>query len=408
MEKLYMQDSQQEQSRKQKKGLKASVDFSVALTVIVAAFALFSVASFGLMSKQKEAVSYAAPTDEFTMVLRDTDDDDWAGVSATRAGSSEFFYVPFYYANTASDANRIFCIQKSVSADNAIRYTRESVLNDAGLVYILEHSYPSSVKVVGGGAPDFVEIWATQAAIWLYASKHYDQAHNAIPATGNDSLSALKNADTFALTGGAQYTGTPDDVEPVQISGVYSKIESLVTAAEGASSSTPSYTVTVDSKDAVSKSSDGKYFRTEAITVTGHPTNVKRFDITGVTGIDGVKVVDASGNEMSLTNIPAGTKFFLSIPANKVTEKVQKVNVSVKGYFPKTQIALYAAEDDHQKVISLEQGEHEATSGRPFEIVGSPDTGMNAAQTIYFIGLIVLLCGVGIVYANTKPVASKQ
>ena len=33
---------------------------------------------------------------------------------------------------------------------------------------------------------------------------------------------------------------------------------------------------------------------------------------------------------------------------------------------------------------------------------------MNTAQTIYFIGLIVLLCGVGIVYANVKPVEAKQ
>ena len=37
----------------------------------------------------------------------------------------------------------------------------------------------------------------------------------------------------------------------------------------------------------------------------------------------------------------------------------------------------------------------------------SPDTGMTTAQTIYFIGLIVLLCGVGIIYANAKPVEEK-
>ena len=33
---------------------------------------------------------------------------------------------------------------------------------------------------------------------------------------------------------------------------------------------------------------------------------------------------------------------------------------------------------------------------------------MSAAQTIYFIGLIVLLCGVGIVYANAKPIENNQ
>ena len=31
-----------------------------------------------------------------------------------------------------------------------------------------------------------------------------------------------------------------------------------------------------------------------------------------------------------------------------------------------------------------------------------PDTGMSSAQSIYFIGLVILLCGIGIIYANTK------
>ena len=36
-----------------------------------------------------------------------------------------------------------------------------------------------------------------------------------------------------------------------------------------------------------------------------------------------------------------------------------------------------------------------------------PDTGMGIAQTIYFMGLILLLSGVGIVYANAKPKTSE-
>ena len=36
-----------------------------------------------------------------------------------------------------------------------------------------------------------------------------------------------------------------------------------------------------------------------------------------------------------------------------------------------------------------------------------PDTGISAAQTVYFIGLIVLLSGVGIIYANVKPTEQK-
>ena len=39
----------------------------------------------------------------------------------------------------------------------------------------------------------------------------------------------------------------------------------------------------------------------------------------------------------------------------------------------------------------------------PTDTPDVPDTGMGVAQTIYFMGLILLLSGVGIVYANAKP-----
>ena len=69
MEKIYTQEQKEQKERKQKKGLQRNVDFSVALSVIVAAFALFSVASFNIMNRQEEKVSYAAPTgDTFKMV----------------------------------------------------------------------------------------------------------------------------------------------------------------------------------------------------------------------------------------------------------------------------------------------------------------------------------------------------
>ena len=71
-------------------------------------------------------------------------------------------------------------------------------------------------------------------------------------------------------------------------------------------------------------------------------------------------------------------------------------------------VGVYYTHEGTQKLILLDEEEKPDQKGIDFDIVGVPDTGMNAAQTIYFIGLIVLLCGVGIVYANTKPVESKQ
>ena len=59
-------------------------------------------------------------------------------------------------------------------------------------------------------------------------------------------------------------------------------------------------------------------------------------------------------------------------------------------------------------VVTVTGDTMDVSGGLSIEIVGAPDTGMNTAQTIYFIGLIVLLCGVGIVYANAKPVDARQ
>ena len=69
----------------------------------------------------------------------------------------------------------------------------------------------------------------------------------------------------------------------------------------------------------------------------------------------------------------------------------------------------YTAQNgDFQKVVTVTGTTTDVSAGAPFQIIPTPQTGMNIAQTIYFIGLIVLLCGVGIVYANAKPVESKQ
>ena len=53
-----MQDLQEEKSQKKKKGFQRQVELPVALSVLVVAFALFSVASFGLINRQVDTVSY--------------------------------------------------------------------------------------------------------------------------------------------------------------------------------------------------------------------------------------------------------------------------------------------------------------------------------------------------------------
>ena len=125
-------------------------------------------------------------------------------------------------------------------------------------------------------------------------------------------------------------------------------------------------------------------------------------------GIDGAFAVDENGNELTLTNVDASKKFYIRIPAEKVTKTVQKVTVNVTGHFSASAVQYYVSKSNegHQRLASVTSGNK--NGGEEVEFVGTDDTGMNTAQTIYFIGLIVLLCGVGIVYANVKPVEAKQ
>lgn len=399
-----MQDLQEEKSQKKKKGLRRQVELPVALSVIVAAFALFSVASFGLINRQTDTVSYAAPSSDFNMVMRDTDSTEGpAGVTGSHEGGTTYFYTPFYWAGSATDENRIFCVEHGVDANNGFPYSPESEVEDAGLIYILQHSYANGVPVVGNGAKDYVEIWATQAALWLYQHEtHAGDTKHALPATGLDSIEELQQAKVFTLMDGSTAT-----TEKTTVDGVYTKVRALVDAAKKATGES-TFSFTINRAGDMKKTEDGKYFQTGIISIVGSPADALiSYDIVLPDDMKDLKVVDENGKDLALTDIPANKKFYLRIPASKVSDKTVNIKYNINANY-EYETGTYYVSTGHQTVAALDYGVNTLQKGDNFNIVGTPPTGMNAAQTIYFIGLIVLLCGVGIVYANTKPVESKQ
>ena len=412
MEKLYMQDSQKAKKQK-KKGLQTNVSFSVALSVVVAAFALFSIASFGIINNQNEAVSYAAPTStSFTLVTPDLST-DIIGIAGYTDDMSQLLNVPMYYADTVADANRVYCSEIHVDWENGSVYNQGDLASDAGLVYILNNSFANGVRVTDyrGNYADQLEQWVTQAAIWLYLAdkyptenkyKFYAEGEKMESTVSTQTRYALEHATKFLIRG-----GTASSTE-IDVDGVPAKVQALVNAAKNASSTTAEGKVSISASEEISKTSDGKYYQTGLVSVVGTPTNsMVSYNITKVDGIEGVKIVDENGNDLALTNIPAGKKFYARIPVDKVTGDKQTLQITVVGNF-NMRTGVYYVSDGKQTLIRLEDSPSTDEKGIEFDIVGAPDTGMNAAQTIYFIGLIVLLCGVGIVYANTKPVESKQ
>ena len=423
MEKIYM-----EESKKQKKSV---MNFSVVLSFVVAIFAVFSLGAFGIVTNQGTGVSYAAVTgDSFTLSA--------VPVSSSNE-SGQMYGFEFYYSGTASIQNQIFCIERNLNVEPNQGYSRESsirptgqtglvntdgqgititnspdITSDYGLMRLLAIGQSESQRKEIS-EDDTVSGFVVQSAIWKYLATKYQNAEafklfTKNTDTGEYNDLAVMNSDIVTINGTRR-----DGIS------IKSLIDNLV--AEANAATLPRLSVT-KADDEVSKTEDGKYYQSALITVTGNPSDqFSSYDVTLTVpkSLDGVVIVDESGTVVESTSgsatdaektmnfgtLAAGKKFYVRVPVDKVNEEVQKIKVSVSGKFENAGLYFYKTADDKlQRMASVVPGY--VDGGVEVEFVGSPDTGMNAAQTIYFIGLIVLLCGVGIVYANAKPVEAKQ
>ncbi len=390
-----------------KKGKQGIWDISVVLSFAVAIFFVATVAMTGLSVIQKTGVSYAADVVEelpnsFTFSLLNNGD-RVVGSDTTNANK---FNVPMYVAN--NDASKpIFCVQHHVDPEVGGTYSSGEDINDYGLLYLLNNSYANGVAVtnVTGANAKYVESWVTQAAIWMYL---YEKDSTATQATSPNYLSTeeingIKGATKLTMYA-ANGTDYADVYSGANLYDTY--IKKLVADAKNA---TDVAILSVSkASDEMSITDDKKFYLSSLITVTGDPSSALKNYKIKLSGIEGAKAVGEDLKELPET-IPTGTKFYVRIPADKVTKDVQKVVVTIDATFSTLEGKYYdAATANKQKVVFVKAGEKVISKGTDVQFVGTDDTGMNTVQTIYFIGLIVLLCGVGIVYANAKPVQVKQ
>ena len=397
MEKIYM-----EESRKQKRGL---FNFSVVLSFIVAIIGVFSIGLFGIVTSQKNGlISYAAPltSDTFNFVQSDA---PLGKITSSNSSGGGTFSVPKYYADTAKTIP-VFCVEYRADTQNGATYTKGSVIDDYGLLYLLNHTSANSGVTVTQYNNSSLETYITQVSIWMYLYEKEKADKGSVASSSNNYLSS---EDLTAIKNAVKIVDADDESKNFQLSEgtIYDTyVKPLVDSALKATNYA-SVTVNAASTD-ISKTDDEKYYQSDVITVNGDPsTSMKSFDVS-VEGIDGVIVINENGETISsLNNLPVNTKFRIRVPAEKVTETAQNAKISVTGHFDSL-TGNYYTHDGLQKVVTVTGTTIDAKSGTEIEFVGVPDTGMNGIQTIYFIGLVVLLCGVGIVYANAKPVKNNQ
>lgn len=410
MEKIY-EEKNFENKRK-------GVGFSIVLSFVVAAFAIVSLIAVGF-----NQISYAAPVAEEKITVHFGKKDGYPLRVEGADGSGHTLYVPLMFANSDNpeDASNtpVFCIEQGIDAtdtDSAYSSQSEETFTDAGLVYILNQS-----KVLGGdgilpggltypgssdksGALDandarYLETYATQIAIWQYLSEQYgagDPKHGKLEENsqgdvlrGNSNIYVSNGSELKVLIySGNMYDGfIKDVVNKAKANTNIKTIQSVVSSSN------------------ISKVGDDDIYQTDKIYVQATPSSDLVNYSVDLSGLDGAYVVDKDGNTKQSTDTFAPSDYFyIRVPVNKVTDQNSTVNIVISGEFTNYVRGDFYVADGKQSIVKATDYNPRIDNINQVNFLVAPDTGMTTAQTIYFIGLIVLLCGVGIIYANAKPV----
>ncbi len=412
MEKIY------EEKRKQQKQKQIKIDGTSALSFLVAIFALVSLVSFGVSGGLN--TSYA---------LNDVSE---LPASFTSSNGTHYYVnsdvdfqqgIELHYGQVGSAAKfPVYCLQQRQGFCNNKTYSKNAsrTISDAGLLYLLANLYPNTTMTKNSGTlkegkeADSYQ-FVTQAAIWYYLYKN----GSIDSSTNNDPKIGELNDVTMILT---ENTLTPNTDNTIfQAASGKTLFDSFTTGGKTvkqhidkaiAIKNKTAITFTVNKSDIkVSKDNDEKFYITSAITVNGKVEDssigtYKGYSVALASGSpDGAYITDESGNKKSSFN--AGEKFKVYVPTASIKgTDATTVNISVTGNFEKYTGFYYSGGENCQQVTTVENVVDHPNTGADFAI--APDTSMSSAQTIYFIGLVVLLCGVGIIYANAKPSAQKQ
>lgn len=416
MEKIYM-DSKEKKTKKQTFFKQLFNDRGSMIALVVVAF----VGVLGLMVFGLNQISFAANTTAAlpdTFVSKQGDENVMRLIGTAGYMEGEVFkttdpdkvkqgILPILGFYTDGDIP-IFCIEYNVGYEVGKTYTKGGEIKDYGLIYLMSQIYPNKPFKDSSGdeLDENIQVWLTQSAIWSYLYESGD-ANNTNFSEWNDKVKLV-----FKL-----YNSDGDDVIATDGSKtLYQQfgIDTIIAKAKEVKSNVKDLTafLTVSkASDNISVTNDNKYYQTDAISVIGSTkadfiSKYNGYSVTLSNAPEGTFLVDEKGNKYDdLSKMSPTDKFFVRVPIKNVKEENKKFGLSIKGNFEMYGANMYVS-DARQKVANVKLINQVINKNLDINLDYTPevpDTGMGVAQTIYFMGLILLLSGVGIVYANAKP-----
>lgn len=303
-----------------------------------------------------------------------------------------------------TDNKKPFCIERKVPYPFAggVVYNRVGPVDDQVLAYIVGLSdsfYESNLASTAvqqnselAVTKQMEQSWLTQVAIWKY----------------NSTKATSDNPDAFATWTIADGDSIIED--RVNVSGdyyyyskragtIWKKADELIAQAKTAAVQTSFQFSFAGSYEL---DEDAKTIKTGIIT-----SPYANFGLDLSNAPEGTKVYDESGNELDSTNITT-TKFYLVFPIENTEEYSFDFNVSattknVGGYVG----YKYTSSAGNYQTMMLVTPKS-ITGGIHFEGSHFDDTASMVSRSIYFVGFLILIAGVAMIYVNVRPRATKE
>ena len=411
MEKIYMNNNQNKEKSTFQQIFKSQLSKKLSIVMVLVSF--FSFLMIGVTN-----VSYAAVTpipedeglgDSFTT----------AAVGTEVLGRGTATFPVFMYSTT--NGYPIFCLERDIAFVADTELTKQEQITDSGLLYIMANTFPHEYfkDASGQNFPDEVQTWLTQATIWQYLyetgannNTEADDSQTSSNIAAIQTVTSIEwlNEDHTATEGTCYVNGCDaDDISTATFYETY--IAPLVANARQSGVSANGTLQVSIANDEISVTDDEKYYQTSLVTVSNTDPDSfvnESLSVTIDSAPEGTILVDQNGQEIE--DATGVTSFYVRVPVDSVTEDNKVIRLSATGTF-RGYSGYYYRGTDAQTVSSVFTTDVPNTTGLEIPINYTPevpDTGMNLAQSIYFIGLVVLLCGVGIIYANAKPKAKQQ
>ena len=295
------------------------------------------------------------------------------------------------------------------------------------LLYLLSNFYSNDGSNRNLAVDPRVSAFIKQAAIWIYITKtdkhNYTDVLTADPSDIEKDGTVLLSLYDGDLTGAkigfiSRSSNSSEYLTTEQVNIVSEKIRNLVNDALAQTGATD---IGLAKEGEITQNDQGNYQITYKITSNAGDLIDYEVSVTDESGqpfsSENVWVAAEEGNRITddtevCNENSCIDKITIVVNKDIITEvgKNYVFNVGVNAEFAGLDGGIYEALENpgsYQKVVSVYAANTSDYASDEFAII-IDNTGMTTAQTIYFIGLVVLLCGIGIVYANAKPAESKQ